>query len=390
MKKNNPDKRLKILIINYEFPPLGGGGGVATYDLAVEWAKKADVDVITSSFKDLQSFEVMDNINVHRVKIFFRKSRDAASFISLLTYLPGAFFKGIGLFRKNRYDVINTHFAVPSGPIGYLLGKIFRTPNVLSLHGGDIYDPSKKMSPHKSFFWRSIVKFMLNTATRLVAQSSNTRDNTIKYYKPKQEVAIIPLAFHPPKPPKKKRKDLNINKNDYILITIGRLVKRKAIDVLINALAEIKNEKIKLLVLGDGPEQEPLSQLSSDLGIKDRVQFLGYVDEDDKYNYLANANLFTLVSMHEGFGIVYMEGMYFGLPVICSDHGGQTDFLREEENALLISVGDIQACKAAIEKMYTDKKLYKKCSENNKNKVKDFYAEAVADEYIKVFKEITT
>ena len=64
--KSKKKKRLKIIIINYEFPPLGGGGGIATYDLAVEWAKHAEVDVLTSNFKGLLSFEKVENINIDK------------------------------------------------------------------------------------------------------------------------------------------------------------------------------------------------------------------------------------------------------------------------------------------------------------------------------------
>jgi glycosyltransferase involved in cell wall biosynthesis len=383
------DILLKILIINYEFPPLGGGGGVATMDLALEWVKTAQVDVLTSWFKGLPYYERVQGINVYRVPIFFRKSRDAASFLSMLSYLPFGFFKGLRLCLKNRYDVINTHFAVPSGPLGYTLGLIFRIPNVLSLHGGDIYDPSKKMSPHRSIFWRNVVRFIMNRADRIIAQSSNTRDNALKYYAPRREVGIIPLAFHPPLLSGVKRATLGFKKNEFLLITIGRLIKRKAIDHMIRALAAVPDARVRLLVLGDGPEREFLESLARELGLGDRVVFAGYVTEEQKYDFIEVSNVFISTSLHEGFGIVFMEAMYCGLPIICSNHGGQVDFLKNGENALLVDVGDIEGYARSIRRFIDDDGLFKRCSANNRMRVKDFYAENVAARYTHLYKEVS-
>lgn len=383
------DKDNKILIVNYEFPPLGGGGGVAAYDLAIEWLKYGQVDVLTSGFGDLPSFENMDGINVYRSKIFFRKSRDAATFVSMLSFLITGFLKGFSLIRKNRYTVINTHFAVPSGPLGYVLGKIFSIPNVLSIHGGDIYDPSKKMSPHNNFFFKKVVRFILNRTQSIVAQSSNTRDNAIKYYNPNQEVLIIPLAFHQPEVLPAKRKDFGLDNNTFYLITVGRLVKRKSIETIIYALAEIENKDIKLLILGDGPEKNFLSDLAIKEKVEDNIIFCGYVSAEDKYKYLSLSDAFILTSLHEGFGIVFMEAMYCSLPIICTNHGGQTDFLEEKQNALLIDVGDVESCKNSIIELSVNKKLYKTLSDNNKEKVKEFYAESVAMRYVEIFRELS-
>ena len=354
--------KMKILIINYEFPPLGGGGGVASNDLALEWAKTAQVDVLTSWYRGLPYYEEVHGIRVYRAKIFFRKSRDAATFISMLSYLPFGFFKGLRLCRENRYEVINTHFAVPS---------------------------SKKMSPHKSPFFSRVVRFILNCADRIVAQSSNTRDNTIRYYAPKKEIEIIPLAFHPPVLPRITRKKLGIADTDFILVTIGRLIKRKAIDVMIEALLEADDANIKLMIMGDGPEREYLESLVKRMKLQKRVTFLGFVSDQDKYNYLSTADLFISTSLHEGFGIVFMEAMHCGLPIVCSDGGGQVDFLRDEENALLVPVGDARRCAESVQRFYTDKKLYSKCSGNNIKKVKDFLAAPVARNYVEIFNEVT-
>lgn len=386
MKISN--KKLKVLIINYEFPPLGGGGGVASYDLALEWEKHGQVDVLTSNFSGLEAYNNVNGINVYRTKIFFRKSRDAATFLSMLSFLLTGFIEGFKLCRKNRYDVINTHFAVPSGPLGYILGRMFGIPNVLSLHGGDIYDPSKKMSPHKSKIFSRVVKFILNRADRIVAQSSNTRDNTIKYYNPVKEVEIIPLAFHPPVIVKSSREKLGLDKDSFYFITIGRLVKRKSIETILQALSGISNKKIKLLVVGDGPEMEFLQSMAASLDLTERVSFPGYIADEEKYSFLKNADAFILTSLHEGFGIVFMEAMFTGLPIVCTNHGGQVDFLTDKENALLIDVGDVESCRKSMLKIYKDSSLYNLMSKNNKKKVKNFYAESVAAEYLKIFNEI--
>jgi len=179
----------RILVLNYEFPPLGGGGGIATYKLAKGFIKNGyEVDYVTTWFKGLKKFEVVDGINIYRVKVIGRKELPTATMISMLCYPFSGLWIGIKLCRKYEYEFINTQFVIPTGPLGYILSKLFKVKNILSLHGGDIYDPSKKNSPHKHWYLRFIVRFILNNSNRIVAQSSNTKNNCIKYYYPKKKI----------------------------------------------------------------------------------------------------------------------------------------------------------------------------------------------------------
>ena len=189
---------MKILFCNYEYPPLGGGGGVINALLAEELATRHEVTVLTSQGMGLPAESVVNDVRVVRAPVFFRTQLAAANVPSMLAYLPMGTAAGKRLIKANRYDVINTHFVLPTGPVGDALARFGELPHVLSVHGGDLYDPSKWMSPHRHFTLRMWVKRLLRRADRLVGQSRNTIDNVHTYYDPSLSVERIPLGIKRP------------------------------------------------------------------------------------------------------------------------------------------------------------------------------------------------
>lgn len=386
-------EKLKILIINYEHPPLGGGGGVCTQNLAWELAKMGHtVHILTTGWKGLPVEEIENGVRVFRVPVLFRKDLKTASNLSMFTFPLTSIPKGIMLCLKNRYDIINTHFYAPSGPTGMIISLLTRIPNALYVHGADVYDPTRlnKTPAGKGFLslmLRLSARLQSRLAKRLACQSSNTHDNIMHYIKPSKEVEVIPLPFLKPERGNATRAQLGLDKNAYYLLSAGRAVKRKGYDYLIRALPML-DKKIHLLIIGDGPELPYLQELASELGVENRVKLLGYVEKDsDKFNYFKASDLFVLSSLHEGMGIVVQEAMEFGLPIVATNHGGQVDLIKDGDNGILVPPADPAALAKAIERVYRDKKLRTSLGKRNSELIKNYYSPKIAELFLELFKK---
>jgi glycosyltransferase involved in cell wall biosynthesis len=119
---------MRILFCNYEYPPLGGGGGVVMAALARELAHRHTVTVLTSRAMGLPGESLEGNVRILRTRVFFRRQLAVANVASMAAFLPMAAVRGMRLRRANSFDVINTHFVVPSGPVGHVLGRFYQIP----------------------------------------------------------------------------------------------------------------------------------------------------------------------------------------------------------------------------------------------------------------------
>jgi glycosyltransferase involved in cell wall biosynthesis len=380
---------MRILIINYEFPPLGGGGGVASYQIARRLvARGHEIDVLTTGRRDLPSTEVIEGLAIHRVPVVGRADLATATLLSMLSFFPSSLLKGSQILRKRRYDILNTHFAIPSGPTGVVLSRLFDIPHVLTIIGGDIYDPTKKLAPNSSLLLRTVVRCVLNSSSQIVAISGDIQRRARRDYRCDKDIQVIHYGLSPVSFESKTRADLGIPQGDMVLISIGRLIKRKALDDLLLAVSKLGDQKFRLLIIGEGPEERRLRGLAERLGLASRVDFLGAIWGEAKFQYLGASDMFVLPSAHEGFGLVFLEAMYCGLPVIASSSGGQTDFLRDGATGFLVPPGDVDTLADRIQRLSRDEALRKEISEFNRHYVGRFDIAEVARQYEALFSRV--
>ena len=376
---------MRILFCNYEYPPLGGGGGVVNALLAEELAKRHEVTVLTSQALGLPEEAAEGGVRIIRAPVFFRTKPAAANLPSLLAFIPIGIQRGKRLLQAERFDVINTHFALPSGPVGDALARAAGVPNVLSVHGGDLYDPSKAASPHRHPLLRAWIRRLARRADAVVAQSRNTAENLRRFYAPELEAAQIPLGIRRPSPGAASRAAFGIWERDVVLATVGRLVARKAVHQLLALLQALKDEPVQLLILGDGPEEARLKHEARERRMTHRVHFLGHVPEPEKFRLLRMSDLYVSTSQHEGFGLVFLEAMACGLPVACYDHGGQTDFLEDGRTGCVAALNDLRAFEQGCRRLIGQASLRQEIGAANQRRVEELFIDRCAAQYEALF-----
>ncbi len=379
---------MKILMINYEYPPLGGGGGVFNKQLAEELCKNHEITVITSRFGNQKPRERINGIEIIRVPVMMRTNQNKANLLSMLFFFPTSIITGYQLLKKRKYDLIHSFFAIPSAPSGMVLARRFKIPHLLSLLGGDVYDPSKRLSPHKTPLLRQTVKKMMEGSEKVIALSTDVKGRAIKYYKVKNELELIHLGIPKPKFKEVSRERFQLNQNDTLLITIGRLVARKGLEDMIEVIHKIQDTGLKLIIIGEGPKRGDWEPLARSYDVEEQIIFTGNISDEDKLQLLSLSDIYVSSSRHEGFGIVFLEAMAAGLPVITYDKGGQTDFLIDGKTGYLVPVNDKAQLKDRIEKLMDSDDLRDRMKAHNRRYIENFFIENTASRYHEQYLEV--
>lgn len=376
-------------MLNYEFPPLGGGAGNANYFLLKALADKQnlEIDLITSSADKIHTKQFANNITIHYLDIGKKgKNLQFQSQANLIKYSLKAFFYALDLNNKQQYQLVHAWFGVPGGFIALLIKLFQKTPYIVSLRGADVPGYKKRFRLLDKLFFGWLNKYFIwKQAKQVIANSEKLKQLALKTA-PQQKIKVIPNGV-----------DLEIFKPNWdksfakIKITPGwtRLEKRKGVDLLLKAAAKIKDENLEIIIPGAGPELDNLKELSSELGIAKQVEFLE-IGENTKKNrqkaaqVLADCHILCLPSDNEGMSNAVLEGMACGLVLLLTDVGGSEELLREGENGFMVerSVEDIVK---KIKRLAKNLKLIKDIGSQSRIKAKQFSWRQISAQYLVEF-----
>jgi glycosyltransferase involved in cell wall biosynthesis len=360
---------------------VGGGGGVACRDVAVALARRHEVHVLTSGMTDLPPAETVDGVHIRRVAVWGRRSRSRASIASLLTFHPAALAAGAALCRAHAFDLVASWFVVPSGTVGHRLARRFARPHSLHIMGSDVWGPAMWYAPPRNPLLGPVVHRLLMGADLRTAPSRDLAQKARDHHRCTAPIAVVPHGVDPWPHALPERQPGGAIR----LVTLARLVARKQLGTLLQALATLPDLDLHLTVMGDGPDRPRLESLARTLGIAPRVTFTGFVDEPAKHATLAASDLFVLPSSHEGFGLVYVEAMHHGLPVIATTNGGQADFLEDGRTGRLVPPGTIQHQADAIRHLATDARARARIARHNRQAAARLTVDAAARRYEQLF-----
>jgi len=268
--------------------------------------------------------ERLGNVIVYRVGF-------GPSYLSKILFVPLAALKAASLHRKKSFDAFWAMMTYMLFPL--VLAKVFgiRGPYLLTLQDGDPYE-----KVFGRWFIRPVAPILnwgFRNATMVQAISAYLATWPKKRGYKYNDVAIIPNGASVESSKEYPREELDAlartldkKEGDIFLLSIGRLVHQKAIDVVIHALTLLPAH-IRLAVVGDGPDKVQLQALAHTLGVENRVQFVGQVDRNETAKYRKVCDIFVLPSRSEGQGISFLSTMLSGMPVVATQEGGIADFL---------------------------------------------------------------
>lgn len=365
-------KKIKVLFFIYQ---MGGGGAARTLLNIINNLDRTKFSpmLVTLNFNGSYEHELKDDVK------FFKLDT---------TRLSRSIFKIAKIIRQEKIDLVFS--TIPRvNTIAILATKFSFSKAKSVVREADNLGGSFKVNMQLLGFG-----MMYKFSNQIVSLSEGVKENLVNKYKVKPEA--IKVVYNPVDLESINEKIENgqieprfqhlFETDEKIIITAGRLVEQKDQRTLLSAFAKVNNKiKSRLIILGEGPLKDELVQQAADLGVQDKVHFIGF--QSNPYTYLKNSDLFVLSSKHEGFSHVIAEALATGTPVVSTNcKSGPEEVLDKGKYGRLCSVGNVDEMALNMEQILSlpDEEI-KEVINRGYTRAKDFDAKQIVKNYEEVF-----
>ena len=367
-----------ILVLNYEFPPLGGGASPISYAITKGYVDAGyRVDVVTMGYVGLPTFEQKDGISIHRVKSW-RKKKELSTFPEQLIYLITAFFTIRTLLKKNTYAYCHCHFLVPTGILAYVFSKLAKLPYIVTSHGSDVpgHNPDRFTLLHR--FTTPVIKAIIRRSRSVTVPSDSLKkliEKNVLQGQPNDKIIVIPNGSHSLIKPGLAKEN--------IILSVGRMQPMKGFQYLIPAFLNAGRNDWKLYLVGDGPYRKTLEGLAENHG---NIIFTGWLDKaDGRLHDLYNrAKIFALLSQTESQGIVLVEAMSNGCAILASNQAAIKETV-STDTGLIVNPENTSEVLQKLSLLMADQNLRNKFSHTSRQRYLERYTwDTIMKKYLRL------
>lgn len=365
------------------YPTFGGSGVVAT-ELAKGLAGRGHNVHIVSYSRPARLDRFQTNIMFHEVDLSSYPLFEYPPYDLALANLM------VNLIEYEKLDVMHVHYAIPHATSAYLAKQIMGpaaagVPIITTLHGTDITivgsDPS----------YKKVVDFSINQSDGVTAVSRYLKEETNRRFDIRKEIRVIHNFIDLDRFDRKRiRTDKNAvcPEGEKVLVHVSNFREVKRVPDVVSVFHKVLQAGIaaRLLMVGDGPDRKRAEQRCRDLGICDKVRFLGKQERVEEV--LAVADLFLIPSGSETFGLAALEAMACGVPVISSNIGGLPEVNVEGETGYLCDLGDIEGMGEHAIRILSDDSLHGRLAKNARKRAEMFEIERLVSDYESYYIEI--
>lgn len=374
-------------------------------------SRGVEVEVFTSSYKGLGD-QVLFGIPIHRFRYFLKRwenltheemAVDRLGRSPLYKLLPAfyLFFGSVAILRlcrREKYDVVHVHWPLPHALFGRIAARACGARLVTTYYGAEIRWAKHSCLP----FLKGFLAWAARISDKVIAISNYTRAEINSIVSVPAEVIPYTIGF-PENPKSKIQKPTpglgsgrESKKGKRAILTVGRLVERKGIRYLIDAMGLLPESlDAELVIVGGGPLRESLEAYAKEKGQGNRVKFVGRVSEEELKACYMKAAIYVQPAIvdsrgdTEMLGVVLLEAMHYGVPLVASNVGGIPDVVKDGETGLLVPQKDPKALASAIERLLEDRKLTDKIASNaRKQLASNFSWINILDKIIKAYNKL--